>query len=83
MIPDLENSTKEEREEYIRNRFRCISDCESGIDSVKNRCLYIRIILTEQETLWILLRNIGNYSCNEVCFISYRREFYGIKVIYV
>ena len=38
MIPDIENSTKEEREEYIRNRFRCISDCESGIDSVKNRC---------------------------------------------
>lgn len=29
MIPDLENSTKEEREEYIRNRFRCISDCDS------------------------------------------------------
>ncbi len=29
MIPDLDNSTKEEREEYIRNRFRCISDCDS------------------------------------------------------
>ena len=29
MIPDIENSTREERENYIRQRFRCISDCDS------------------------------------------------------
>ena len=29
MIPEIENSTKEEREAYIRERFTCISDCDS------------------------------------------------------
>lgn len=29
MIPDIETSTREEREQYIRERFKCISDCDS------------------------------------------------------
>ena len=29
MIPDIEKSTREEREHYIRERFKCISDCDS------------------------------------------------------
>ena len=29
MIPDVSNSTREEREQYIRERFKCISDCDS------------------------------------------------------
>jgi len=29
MIPDIEKSTREEREQYIRERFKCISDCDS------------------------------------------------------
>lgn len=27
--PDIKNSTKEEREEYIRNTHKCIADCEN------------------------------------------------------
>lgn len=26
--PEIENSTKEEREKYIRDTFRCIADCD-------------------------------------------------------
>lgn len=29
MIPDIETSTREEREQFIRERFKCISDCDS------------------------------------------------------
>ncbi|MBR1703595.1 MAG: hypothetical protein IJ716_16895 [Lachnospiraceae bacterium] len=29
MIPDINSSTKEERNLYIENRFKCISDCDS------------------------------------------------------
>ena len=29
MIPDIKDSTKEERESYIKDRFKCISDCDS------------------------------------------------------
>ena len=29
MIPDIQNSTSEERRAYIEERFRCISDCDS------------------------------------------------------
>jgi hypothetical protein len=28
MIPDILSSTEEERREYIKSRFRCISDCD-------------------------------------------------------
>ncbi len=27
-IPDIESSTVDERREYIRNRFPCLSDCD-------------------------------------------------------
>ena len=26
--PEIENSTEEERREYIKNTFRCIADCD-------------------------------------------------------
>ena len=29
MIPDIKDSTKEERQSYIKDRFKCISDCDS------------------------------------------------------
>ena len=29
MIPDIKDSTKEERESYIKDRFKCISDCDN------------------------------------------------------
>ena len=29
MAPEIENSTREEREDYIREHFRCISDCDN------------------------------------------------------
>ena len=29
VIPDIKDSTKEERESYIKDRFKCISDCDS------------------------------------------------------
>lgn len=29
MIPEIENTTREERRAYIENRFRCISDCDN------------------------------------------------------
>ena len=28
-VPDVEGSTKEERLEVVKNKFRCISDCDS------------------------------------------------------
>lgn len=37
MIPDIKDSTKEERESYIKDRFKCISDCDScGICAMYN-----------------------------------------------
>ena len=30
MIPDIQNSSREERELYIKERFECISDCDSS-----------------------------------------------------
>lgn len=29
MIPDISNSTREEREQYIKETFRCRSDCDN------------------------------------------------------
>ena len=29
MIPDIQNSSREEREMYIKEHFKCISDCDS------------------------------------------------------
>lgn len=29
VIPDIKDSTKKERESYIKDRFKCISDCDS------------------------------------------------------
>ena len=34
MIPDIKDSTKEERESYIKDRFKCISDCVSFVMDV-------------------------------------------------
>ena len=29
MPPEIQNSTREEREAFIREKFKCISDCDS------------------------------------------------------
>jgi len=57
-VPDIEGSTKEERLEAVKNKFRCISDCDScGLckvfkgrdpsvvyqDYIDGRCSYLEI----------------------------------------
>lgn len=58
MIPEIDSSTKEERENFIKQRYRCIGDCENcGIckifrgtepmiayeDYVEGRCSFLEV----------------------------------------
>ena len=55
--PEIENSTEEERREYIKNTFRCIADCDMcGLCTV----LPMQIISTVSGFIWMYQRIIDN-----------------------
>lgn len=62
--PEIENSTEEERREYIKNTFRCIADCDMcGLCTVfrgKIRKLPMQIISTVSGFIWMYQRIIDN-----------------------
>lgn len=62
--PEIENSTEEERREYIKNTFRCIADCDMcGLCTVffaeKIQRLPMQITLVAREITWMYQRITG------------------------
>ena len=62
--PEIENSTEEERREYIKNTFRCIADCDMcGLSTVSGFIwMYQRIIDNETAKTRNIL-NVFEYFC--------------------
>lgn len=62
--PEIENSTEEERREYIKNTFRCIADCDmcgyARCFVEKIRKLPMQIISTVSGFIWMYQRIIDN-----------------------
>ena len=63
MAPEITESTKEEREEYIGNLYRCIADCDS--------CGICKVFHGKEPMIAFEDYIMGNRSYQDIC-MDYR-----------
>ena len=59
--PEIENSTEEERREYIKNTFRCIADCD--ISTVSGFIWMCQRIIDNETAKTRNILNVFEYFC--------------------